>query len=100
MTNYITYEVRVYTNGDKAWYLNGQCHRKDGPAIERSNGEKAWFLNGERHREDGPAIEASDGYKYWYLNGEYLTEEEFNERMTPEVGMTIDEMERYESKYA
>jgi hypothetical protein len=71
MTNYIKYEVRVYPSGDKFWYLNGK-----------------------RHREDGPAIEYADGDKYWYLNGQRLTEEEFNERMAPEVGMTIDEMEK------
>jgi hypothetical protein len=29
---------------------------ENGPAVERSNGTKYWYLNGERHREDGPAI--------------------------------------------
>jgi hypothetical protein len=66
MTNYIKYEVKVYTNGDKYWHLNGKRHREDGPAVERSNGNKAWFLNGER-----------------------LTEDEFNERMVPTVEMTM-----------
>jgi hypothetical protein len=66
MTNYIKYEVEVYADGYKAWYLNGQ-----------------------RHREDGPAIEYADGGKYWYLNGELLTEEEFNDRRTPTVEMTM-----------
>jgi hypothetical protein len=115
MTNYIKYEVRVYTNGDKCWYLNGERHREDGPAVEWANGHKSWYLNGERHREDGPAvewanghkswwlngkrhredgpaIEDSDGYKSWYLNGKNLTEEEFNERMTPTVEMTMAEI--------
>jgi hypothetical protein len=68
-------------DGDKWWYLNGEKHREDGPAIEWANGYKAWYLNGERHREDGPAIEDSDGTKAWYLNGEHLTETEFNKRM-------------------
>jgi hypothetical protein len=89
MTNYIKYEVKVYTNGNKFWYLNGKWHREDGPAIERSNGTKAWYLNGLRHREDGPAVEDSNGDKYWYLNDEYLTEEEFNKRMAPTVEMTM-----------
>jgi uncharacterized protein YgiM (DUF1202 family) len=66
MTNYIKYEVIVYTDGDKYWRLNGKRHREDGPAIERSNGTKLWFLNDE-----------------------YLTEEEFNRRMTPTVEMTM-----------
>jgi len=30
----IEYTVRVYDNGDKHWYLNGERHREDGPAVE------------------------------------------------------------------
>jgi hypothetical protein len=89
MTNYIKYEVKVYTSGDKCWYLNGKPHREDGPAVELSNGGKAWYLNGKFHREDGPAVEYEDGRNYWYLNNEHLTEEEFNKRMAPEVEMTM-----------
>ena len=44
------------------------------------SGTKQWFLNGELHREDGPAIEWANGAKEWYLNGEELTEEEFNDK--------------------
>jgi hypothetical protein len=69
MTNYITYEVRVYADG-----------------------RKYWFLNGQRHREDGPAIERSNGYKAWYLNGKYLTEQEHKEAMNPTVEMTMEEI--------
>ena len=69
MSNYKTYEVRIYPNGHKYWYLNGKRHREDGPAFESSNGDKEWWLMGKRHREDGPAIESSNGYKAWYLNG-------------------------------
>jgi hypothetical protein len=112
MTNYIKYEVKVYADGGKYWYLNGKFHREDGPAVEDSDGYKAWYLNGKLHREDGPAVEDSYGYKAWWLNGEIhredgpavewangdkswwlkgqrLTEEEFNERMTPTVEMTM-----------
>jgi hypothetical protein len=66
MTNYIKYEVKVYPNGSKYW-----------------------FLNDKRHREDGPAIECSNGDKFWYLNDEPLTEEKFNRRMAPTVEMTM-----------
>ena len=59
------------SNGAKEWYLNGKCHREDGPAIEWAHGTKYWYLNGKRHRENGPAIEYADGTKGWYLNGEY-----------------------------
>jgi hypothetical protein len=111
----IEYTVKVYPSGDKYWYLNGQFHREDGPAIEwadgpkawylndklhredgpaveRSNGYKAWYLNGKRHREDGPAVEYADGDEDWFLNGEYLTEEEHKEAMNPVVEMTIKEI--------
>jgi len=74
------YKVKVYTNGDKYWYLNDQLHREDSPAVECANGEKHWFLNGKLHREDGPAVEYANGSKFWYLNNEQLTEEEFNQR--------------------
>jgi uncharacterized protein YgiM (DUF1202 family) len=89
MTNYIKYEVRVYTDGRKYWYLNDELHREDGPAVENADGDKCWYLNNKLHREDGPAIERSNGEKYWYLNDEHLTEEEFNKRMAPTVEMTM-----------
>jgi hypothetical protein len=111
----IEYKVKVDANGNKAWYLNGERHREDGPAIERANGYKYWYLNdqlhredgpaiewdrgtkewwldGERHREDGPAIEWANGDKSWYLNGEELTEEEFNNR-TQTKELTIEQIE-------
>jgi hypothetical protein len=72
----IEYTVKVYSNGDKYWYLNDELHREDGPAIEDSDGDKSWYLNGKRHREDGPAIEHSNGDKSWYLNGKELTEQQ------------------------
>ena len=60
--------------GDKCWYLNGERHRVNGPAVEYADGDKAWWLNGELHREDGPAFEFANGDKAWYLNGRYYTE--------------------------
>ena len=44
------------------------------------NGTKKWYLNGDLHREDGPAVEWADGTKEWYIEGIKLTEEEFNDR--------------------
>ncbi|MFA5024228.1 MAG: hypothetical protein WC523_04690 [Patescibacteria group bacterium] len=38
--DYKTYEVRVYDNGNKKWYLNNLLHRIDGPAVELANGTK------------------------------------------------------------
>ena len=104
--NYKTYKVKVFENGNRHWWFNGELHREDGPAIERNDGSKfwclndklhredgpaieyvnsykAWYLNGKLHREDGPAIENVDGNKFWYLNGEQLTEQEFVSRTKP-----------------
>jgi hypothetical protein len=92
MTNYIKYEVKVYTNGNKFWYLNGKWHREDGPAIEWANGDEFWYLNDKLHREDGPAIDHSNGDTYWFLNGEDLSEEEHKEAMNPTVEMTMAEI--------
>ena len=81
MSDYIGYEVRVYPNGDKEWYLNGELHRVDGPALEWADGSKAWYLNGERHREDGPAFECFSGYNSWWLNSKSYTESDYNTEM-------------------
>ena len=51
MNDYKTYEVRVYSNGGKAWYLMGNLNREDGPAIECANGSKSWYLMGKRLSE-------------------------------------------------
>ena len=80
------YTVTVDDYGTKMWYLNGELHREDGPAVEYADGDKFWFLHGERHREDGPAIEFPNGNKYWCLNGEPVTEQE-HKRRTSRVTM-------------
>jgi hypothetical protein len=67
--SHIEYTVKVFSNGSREWYLNGNRHRADGPAVECVNGSKEWWLNGNRHREDGPAVKLADGGKAWYLNG-------------------------------
>ena len=92
--DYKTYEVKVYADGYKAWWLNGKLHREDGPAVEMADGYKEWWLNGERHREDGPAIENADGTKRWYLNGERYTEEEFLVKTSPAKELTVAEIEK------
>lgn len=71
-----TYTVNVYDDGGKYWYLNGKCHREDGPAVEFADGSKLWYLNGKRLTEaefnartkqkpscEGKVIEI-DGVKY------------------------------------
>jgi len=68
--SYAKYEVRVYDNGDKAWYQNG-----------------------ERHRIDGPAIEYANGGKYWYLNDQWLTEADFNAKSKPSCSGKVVEID-------
>ena len=113
----IEYTVEVYEDGAKYWFLNGEYHREDGPAIEWADGTKSWFLNGKlhredgpasewadgtkywylndkRHREDGPAVECADGSKYWYLNGKLLTQEEHQSATNPAKELTVAKIEK------
>jgi len=80
----------VTKDGTKMWYLNGQRHREDGPAVEYPNGTKWWYLNGELHRKDGPAIEYSDGTKWWYLNSQNLSEKDWFQKVNPECTLEVD----------
>ena len=70
-------------SGNKYWYKEGTTiyHRLDGPAVEYSDGGRAWFVNGKYHRIDGPAIEYANGIILWYINGlniDCKTQEEFD----------------------
>jgi hypothetical protein len=38
----------IDSTGNKLWYLHGQLHREDGPAVEYFNGINQWFLNGKQ----------------------------------------------------
>jgi hypothetical protein len=44
---------------------------------ERADGTKEWWLNGELHRTDGPAVEEANGTKEWWLNGELYTKNDY-----------------------
>ncbi len=74
----------VRTFGVYYWFMNGDLHRENGPAVEYDKGKKMWFVNGKRHREDGPAIEYPNGEKEWWLNSIRYTQEEWFDRLTPE----------------
>jgi hypothetical protein len=65
----------IFPDGTQTWWLNDKRHREDGPAIIHPNGSQEWWLNGKRHREDGPAIIYPDGTQSWYLNDEEITKE-------------------------
>lgn len=67
------------SNGDREWWISGKRHRADGPAIEFSNGTKTWHVDGKLHRADGPAVEWANGTKEWWIEGVKMSEDEFVE---------------------
>ena len=59
-----------------------------------------WYKDPEMrifHRENGPAMEFTSGTEEWWLNGKHMTEEEFNNRMTP-VELTVADIEKLLNK--
>ncbi len=74
----------VHYYGSYRWFLNGEKHRENGPAVIYSDGMKVWYLNGRQHREDGPAVECINGTKKWWLNGNLYSQEEWFDELTPE----------------
>ena len=93
--------IKITENGKKIYYKDKEMtiiHREDCPAVEFTDGYKAWYINGKRHREDGPAIEYVSeteyvsGTKEWFINGHYLSEEQFLQRTAPEIVLTMDEI--------
>lgn len=62
------YDVQVDDSGTQRWYLNGQLHREDGPAVIWADGNQEWYRNGLRHREDGPALIYANGNQEWFRN--------------------------------
>jgi hypothetical protein len=79
-------------DGHKEWYVDGKRHRLNGPAYERANGYKAWYVDDKLHRTDGPAIERVDGSKAWYVDGKELTEKQFNVLTAPTLELTLDQI--------
>ena len=68
-----------YSNGVKIWYLNGQRHREDKPAVISGN-YQVWYFNGQRHREDGPAL-INGNYQEWWLHGIRYDEETYDKKL-------------------
>ena len=68
----------INKKGTKTWYVNGDRHRVDGPAVEYTNGGKKWYVDGKRHRVDGPAVIYANGTKKWYVrNIKYVSAKAF-----------------------
>jgi hypothetical protein len=73
----------------KFYYLNGEPHREDGPAIE-TDIQQCWFINGKRHREDGPAVIKLGGQRGWFLNDEEVSwQEVYHNAKTAEQKVNI-----------
>lgn len=58
--------------GDVIFYKNNKIHNIKKAALylycKNTLDEKLWFVEGNLHRTDGPAIERKNGFKIWYLN--------------------------------
>ena len=76
----------VYTNGRTVyWSGTSSIHRVDGPAWignDASDGYSMWYINGEKHREDGPAIEvlnsgSSTSQHKWFLHNKSYSLEDY-----------------------
>jgi antitoxin component YwqK of YwqJK toxin-antitoxin module len=94
-------ERNYWDNGQiksKKWYLSGELHREDGPAVQYwyKNGQKQfeyWYLNGKKHRDNGPV------YQIWYENGQIRSEKWFlnNNRYSREEW--VEELKRIGSPH-
>jgi hypothetical protein len=61
----------VDADGTARHYLHegGPLHRAGGPAVENlATGRREWWLNGDRHRVEGPAVERPGRIEYWRCN--------------------------------
>lgn len=58
-------EFYFHSKGTKLWYLNGELHRENGPAIEYRDGAKQWYLNGKRDHHK----EMIESWKHWNSKG-------------------------------
>jgi hypothetical protein len=63
------------------WYIHGKLHRDGFPAIVGSNGYEKWFKHGYQHRDDGPSLVWPDGRSEYSLNDQLLSYEEFQKKI-------------------
>jgi hypothetical protein len=83
-----TYKVIVDENKTIRHFNDkGLLHRLDGPAIEYTNGYKAWYVDGKCHRLDGPAIVYPDGSETWCAKGINMTKKQIQALRRQEDGI-------------
>lgn len=58
----------IQPDGTQTWYLNGELHREDGPAILYIDGSEEWYHHDQKHRVDGPSLTRKNGGQKWSLN--------------------------------
>ena len=56
-------KIIEHADGNKKWYLNGELHRVDGPAVEWADGTKQWFLNDKEYTKEAWFVEMMQGEK-------------------------------------
>jgi hypothetical protein len=67
------------------WYIKGNVHRENGPAVEYAYGNREWWVHGKRHRTDGPAVEYVDGWKEWWIKDLQFRSEESHRSLVNET---------------
>lgn len=65
----MTTQPTTHYDGTQAWYVQGQLHRIDGPALDNGRGYQVWCLDGRNHRIGGPAVIMASGRREWYVHG-------------------------------
>lgn len=69
--------VITYPSGDELYYVYGELHRVNGPAVKYANNTKKWYFYGKLHRIDGAAIIYSFNYSIFYLSDINLSKSEY-----------------------
>ena len=62
-------------SGYKSWYINGERHREDGPAMIYNSGVQLWFKHGKKHRLNEPAVIYSKTQQEWWVDGKLHRED-------------------------
>lgn len=68
-------EHTIAFNGKQEWWLNGELHRLDGPAVIWPDGGQEWWQYGKLHRTDGPAYITAAGDQGWYVHDRNITDQ-------------------------
>jgi hypothetical protein len=84
-------KLTINPDGCKSWKLNGEFHRKYGPAIIHPNGDKSWWIHGKCHREDGPAVEYANGVGLFYLDDCHFRKNDYYKELVKRGIITQEE---------